>query len=129
MEELYRYPFEVRPLDPEEGGGYLVTFPDIPGCMSDGETPEEAIRNGLDALRATLEALEEWGRPIPEPGSAAKASGRMALRLPKSLHAKLIARARQDGVSINTEAVTLIAEGLGRRAARDGDEPPAGPAA
>lgn len=117
MKELYRYPFEVRPLEPEEGGGYLVTFPDIPGCMSDGETPEEAIKNGLDALKATLEALEEWGRPLPEPGSAARASGRMALRLPKSLHARLIVKARQDGVSINTEAVSLLAEALGRRAA------------
>ncbi len=115
MKDLYKYPFEVRPLAPEEGGGYLVTFPDIPGCMSDGETPEEALKNGLDALKATLEALQEWGRPIPEPGSAARASGKMALRLPKSLHARLIAKARQDGVSINTEAVTLIADALGRR--------------
>ena len=32
------YQFTVRPLSKEEGGGYLVEYPDIPGCMSDGET-------------------------------------------------------------------------------------------
>src|SRR5690242_8377107 len=37
---LEQYPFQVRPLAQEEGGGYLIEFPDIQGCMSDGETPE-----------------------------------------------------------------------------------------
>ena len=35
------YPFEIRPLSEEDGGGFLITFPDLPGCMADGETPEE----------------------------------------------------------------------------------------
>jgi antitoxin HicB len=54
--------FEIRPLTPDEGGGYLIEFPDFPGCMSDGETPEEAIREGADALRSYRETLE---RPSP----------------------------------------------------------------
>ena len=37
------YPLEIRPLTAEEGGGILATVPDLPGCMADGETPEEAI--------------------------------------------------------------------------------------
>ena len=40
------YRFTVRPMTAEEGGGYLIEFPDLPGCMSDGETIEEAIANG-----------------------------------------------------------------------------------
>jgi antitoxin HicB len=32
------YPFTIRHLSKEEGGGYLIEFPDLPGCMSDGET-------------------------------------------------------------------------------------------
>ena len=44
------YPFEVLPLSKDEGGGYAITFPDLPGCRSDGETPEKAIENGLLAL-------------------------------------------------------------------------------
>jgi antitoxin HicB len=37
------FPFDLRPLSKAEGGGWLITWPDLPGCMSDGETPEEAI--------------------------------------------------------------------------------------
>ncbi len=63
------YPFEVRPLAKEEGGGYLITFPDLPGCMSDGETPEEAIANGLDAAKSWLATAKEFKDPI-SPGRA-----------------------------------------------------------
>ncbi len=38
------YPFEMRPLTEEEGGGWLIIFPDLPGCMSDGETPARFTR-------------------------------------------------------------------------------------
>lgn len=38
------YPFEIRPLSEDDGGGYAVTFPDLPGCRSDGGTPEQARR-------------------------------------------------------------------------------------
>jgi antitoxin HicB len=112
MEKLLKYPCEIVPLSDEDGGGYLARFPDLPDVMGDGETPEEALADGLDALKGALAALAEWGKPIPEPGSA---SGKMALRLPKSLHARLKLRAKADEVSENMTAVALIAEGLGRR--------------
>lgn len=113
-ETLSRYPCVIQPLPEGEGGGYLAVFPDLPLVMSDGATPEEALANGLDALNCALEALVEQGRPIPEPGQA---TGKMALRMPKSLHARLIARARAEGVSINTAAVSILAESLGRHQA------------
>ena len=53
MGKLSDYPFEVRPLSEEEGGGFLLSFPDFAECISDGETIEEAIENGRDALKAT----------------------------------------------------------------------------
>lgn len=46
------YPFELRPLTKAEGGSWLITWPSLPGCMSDGETPEAAIENGKDAFAA-----------------------------------------------------------------------------
>lgn len=46
------YPVIVSPLPLEEGGGFLATVPDLPGCMSDGETPQEAIINVQDAIAA-----------------------------------------------------------------------------
>jgi antitoxin HicB len=66
---INEYPFTVRPLSEEDGGGYLIEYPDIPGCMSDGETPEEAVVNGRDALRCALLTLMEFNETIPEPGS------------------------------------------------------------
>jgi antitoxin HicB len=110
-----RYPFLVRPLSKEEGGGYLVEFPDFPGVISDGETPEEAIRNGQDALAAALKTMQEFGDPIPKPSQGTSASGQWRQRVPRSLHARLVFRAQQEGVSLNTLVTTLIAEGLGRK--------------
>jgi antitoxin HicB len=49
------YPVVIEPLAPEDGGGFLATVPDLPGCMSDGETREEAARNISDAIRAWVE--------------------------------------------------------------------------
>ena len=67
MRDLTLYPFEVRALTEDDGGGYLISFLDFSECSSDGETPKEAIRNGMDALVATIAALEDMGLPIPEP--------------------------------------------------------------
>ena len=61
--ELKNLPrFETRPLLEEEGGGTLIEFPDFPGCITDGETPEEAIAQGRDALASDLRKLEKLGR-------------------------------------------------------------------
>ena len=66
---LDAYQFTVRPLSREEGGGYLLEYPDIPGCMSDGETIEEAIANGREALQDCLAVFQESGRRAPpKPG-------------------------------------------------------------
>jgi len=111
---MENYPFEINALSDEEGGGYLITFPDLPGCMSDGESVAEAVENGQDAVKAWLITAKETNRPIPAPGSVATASGQFRLRVPKSLHARLVRRADREGVSMNTLAVALLAEGMGR---------------
>lgn len=112
------YPFEIRPLSKDEGGGYAISFPDLPGCWSDGATPEEAIENGRDALRSWLAVAQEFGDKAPKPFSAV--SGRFVQRIPHSLHAQLISRAKAEGVSLNTLVVSLVSEGIGRRHARSG---------
>ena len=61
----YRYSLHLRPLSDDEGGGWQATVPDLPGCMSDGETPEEAARNVQDAITCWVEAMIEDGRSIP----------------------------------------------------------------
>jgi antitoxin HicB len=114
MRELSHYPFEIRPLS-EEGGGFLISFPDFSECISDGETVEEAIQNGLDALQETIAALESMNLPVPEPGSGGGYSGKFIQRVPKSIHARLAIRAKQEGVSMNTLVNTILAESLGKR--------------
>lgn len=113
MNKPVEYPFELHPLSVDKGGGWLLTYPDLPGCMSDGETPEEAIANGQDALDAWLKAAAEVGRDIPNPGELP--SGKFIARVPRSLHARLSARAKQEGVSMNALVSAFLAESLGRR--------------
>ena len=66
------YPVLVRPLREDEGGGYLATVPDLPGCMSDGETPEEALANVRDAILTWIEAAGDMGHPVPSPSTDLK---------------------------------------------------------
>lgn len=115
MRDLHQYPFEIRPLSKEEGGGYLISFTDFSECISDGETVEEALQNGLDALEETISALESMNLPVPEPGSGGSYSGKFVQRVPKSIHARLVIRARQEGVSMNSLVTSMLAESLGRR--------------
>lgn len=110
------YPFEIRSLSEEDGGGYLITFPDIPGCMSDGKTPEEAIENGRDALWCVLKVYEEEGKPFPR--LADQYSGKFVQRVPKSVHSRLESTAAREGVSINTLVQNYISYGLGLASTR-----------
>ena len=113
MNKLSDYPFDVRPLSSEEGGGYLISFPDFAECISDGETVEEAIVNGRDALKATIAALKAMKHSVPAPNSGGVASGKFVARVPKTVHAQLATRARAEGVSLNALVLTFIAQGLG----------------
>ena len=61
------YPVAIEPLPAEEGGGFLALAPDLPGCMSDGESPEEAVANVQDAIETWIEAASDLGHAIPEP--------------------------------------------------------------
>ncbi|MDR7035498.1 putative RNase H-like HicB family nuclease [Methylobacterium sp. BE186] len=61
------YPVVITPLADDDGGGFAATVPDLPGCLSDGETPEEALHNVLDAIQSWIEMARELGHPVPEP--------------------------------------------------------------
>ncbi|MFZ2302610.1 MAG: toxin-antitoxin system HicB family antitoxin [Gallionella sp.] len=120
------YPFDayshvISKIPKEDGGGSLITFPDLPGCMSDGETEAEAVANGKDAFKAWVSARKDAGKETPEPfyrpDTVPEVSGKFVTRLPKSVHAKLAERAKAEGVSLNTLVLALVAEGLGRKAA------------
>lgn len=118
MSKLTDYSFEVRPLSEEDGGGFLISYPDFAECISDGETVEEALANGREALKATIAALKAKKFPVPPPNSGGVASGKFVARVPKTVHAQLATRAKAEGVSLNSLVLTFIAQGLGRKEGR-----------
>jgi predicted RNase H-like HicB family nuclease len=61
------YPVIIEPLPEDDGGGYVALVPDLPGCMSDGETPEAALASVQDAAAAWIEEATALGRPVPRP--------------------------------------------------------------
>jgi predicted HicB family RNase H-like nuclease len=95
-------------------------FADIAGVVADGETMDEAIADGREAFEATVSALLDMGREVPVPTLRSEdfapisVSGKFVSRVPRSMHVQLVARAKREGVSLNTLVLTLIAEGLGR---------------
>ena len=65
------YPVLVEPLAPEDGGGFLATVPDLPGCMSDGESPEEALHSVQDAILEWIEEARRLAHEVPKPSKCA----------------------------------------------------------
>jgi predicted RNase H-like HicB family nuclease len=67
---VHQYEVDIIPLAVEQGGGFHAVVPELPGCMSDGETPQEALANAYDAIACWIEAAEEMGRAVPRPSRA-----------------------------------------------------------
>ena len=70
-------------LEPAEEGGYIVTVPALPGCVTQGETYEEALAMAKDAIEGWLETMAELGKPLPkEPDHARALDIRVEVRSP-----------------------------------------------
>jgi len=102
-----RYPVT---LVPEAEGGYTATINDLPGCVSVGETAEEALSMIEDARRLWLEVAYEHGDEIPLPSTERAYGGKVLVRMPPRLHRRLLEQAEAEGVSLNQHIVTLLAE-------------------
>ncbi len=104
------YPVELSRRDEGEESYWVCEVPDLPGCVADGETPDEAIESLREAKRLWIEARLEHGHRVPEPTTARDYSGRLLLRMPRSLHRKLAAQSRREGTSLNMYVVSLLSE-------------------
>jgi antitoxin HicB len=100
-----RYPVQI--VECEEGG-FFVRIPDLPGCMTQGETIEEALANIKEAKELWLEEMVESGLPIPEPAGDREHSGRFVVRMPRSLHERLAQESEREGVSLNQYVVSRL---------------------
>lgn len=108
IEEYLNMPYKMEIVPDTAEGGYVASFPELPGCITCGETVEDAVTNAIDAKKEWLEAAIENGIEIFCPDSADKYSGQFKLRLPKSLHKQLAEDAKRDGISMNQYCVYLL---------------------
>lgn len=99
--------------DPEDKI-YIVQFPELPGCIAHGETAEEALKNAYAVKDEWLKSALKDKWIIPEPSLPLETTGRITLRMPKSIHQRIIERAEEEDISQNQLILTYIAEGLER---------------
>ncbi len=104
-------------LHRDEEGTYFATVQELPGCMADGETPNDAVENLREAMKSWMASRIQAGLEIPEPRDTAGYSGKVLLRMPRSLHKKLSQRAAAEGVSLNQYVVSALSEACGTAAA------------
>ena len=120
-DRVRRYPVNMFWSDEDEG--FIATAPDLPGSSAFGESQAEALAQIEHAIEAWIEAAHAAGNPIPEPSRPAleaQSSGKLLLRMPKSLHAELVRSAKYENVSLNQYVVFLLTQALTYRAsARD----------
>ena len=112
IEDFVALPYKMEIVKDLDEGGYVVSFPDLPGCLTVGETIEEAIKNAEDAKRAWLEAAIEEQIEISIPEKKEKYSGQFKLRIPKSLHRILAEQSKREGISMNQYCVYLLSRNI-----------------
>lgn len=110
LNEYLALPYRMEIVEDRDEGGFVASYPDLPGCITCGETLESVAANAQDAKRAWLEAALEEGIPIREPDDLESYSGQFKLRLPRSLHKSLTEHARREGISMNQYCVYLLSK-------------------
>jgi predicted RNase H-like HicB family nuclease len=111
--EYLKLPYSRILTPDEETGTYAAEIREFSGCVAQGDTAEEAYRNLEAAAESWIEVALDMGQEIPEPSSDGGYSGRIALRLPKTLHQIAARMAERDGTSLNQFLVAAIAERVG----------------
>lgn len=106
------YTIELR-NDPEDEG-WFVRVKELRGCMSEGDTAEEALAMVREAMELWLEVALEEGIPIPEPRLDEDYSGKFVVRVPRSLHRELVDEAQRQGTSLNQYINVALARSIGR---------------
>lgn len=110
LSEYMKMPYRMEIVEDTEEGGFVVSFPDLPGCLTSGETIEAAVANAQDAKEAWFTAALEDGIAIQEPDSLQDYSGQFKLRIPRSLHRDLAEHSKREGISMNQYCVYLLAK-------------------
>lgn len=108
MDDYMNMNYRMEIVEDKEEGGFVVSYPELPGCITCGETMELAIINAQDAKKSWLQAALEEGIEIHEPDSLEEYSGQFKLRIPRSLHRSLAEHSKREGISMNQYCVYLL---------------------
>lgn len=108
LNDYMAMPYRMEIVEDRDEGGFVISYPDLPGCITCGETIELAVANAVDAKKAWFEAALEEGIEIREPDSLNKYSGQFKLRIPRSLHRRLAEHSQKEGISMNQYCVYLL---------------------
>lgn len=106
LNDYIAMPYRMEIVEDPDEGGYVASYPDLPGCITCGETIEKAVENAKDAKKAWLEAALEDGVEIYEPET--HYSGQFKIRMPRSLHRSLAEHSKREGISMNQYCVYLL---------------------
>ncbi|MCL4442194.1 MAG: type II toxin-antitoxin system HicB family antitoxin [Firmicutes bacterium] len=113
LDHYLNLPYKIE-IVPSPEGGYAAKIVELPGCISQGQTLEEVIANIEDAKVCWLEVALDEGTPIPEPILSSKDySGKLVVRMPKSLHRVLVEKAKEENVSLNQYINFQLSKGIG----------------
>ena len=110
LSDYMRMAYRMEIVEDKEEGGYVVSYPDLPGCITCGKTIEDAVVNAVDAKKAWIEAALEEGIEIHEPDNLEDYSGQFKLRIPRSLHRSLAEHSKSEGISMNQYCVYLLSK-------------------
>ena len=110
IDEYLKLPYRLELIPDAAEGGYVASYPELPGCLTVGETVEQAVKNAEDAKRAWIAAALEDGIEIAEPNGAEAYSGQFKLRIPKSLHKSLAEHSKAEGISMNQYCIYLLSK-------------------
>lgn len=119
MNDPSDYSITVRRFYEDETHAYKATVRELPHVLGLGSTYAEAYEMALEAIEGLQEMATEDGAPFPEPAQEGSTewSGRVTLRLPKSLHRQATEVAEDEGVSFNQFLVTVITDAVARKSA------------
>ena len=114
LEYYLNLPYTIE-LVPDPDGGWFVSVKELPGCMSQGDTQEEALEMIRDAMEGWIAVALEDDMKIPEPRTLEDYSGKFVVRVPRSLHCALVERAAEEDTSLNQYINVLLAHAIGDR--------------
>ncbi len=104
------YSMSIHEIHDNSGTYFLGRYPELEGCQSHADTIEELIKNMKIALEGYIESNLEHNIPIPLAKSDDDFSGRFMVRVPKSLHRKLVMEAEREGTSLNQYALYKLSK-------------------